>query len=266
MMPLFDAHCHYQDARLGTHRAEFVPHLASLGLRAAVVNGTRESDWPAVAEFCAAHLGMIPSFGLHPWFVRERSPAWRDALVQVLTDYPGSAVGEVGLDRWIAGHDVEAQRRVFAEELLIAAEVGRPVTIHCLRAWGMLQEMLRAGPAPPRGFLLHAYAGPMELVSEFARAGAFFSFSPYFLHERKGKQRRVFAEIPLERLLVETDAPDLWPPPERNAHPLSDHNGRPLNHPANLEVAYAGLAEIRGMPVETLAARIAENFLRLFCR
>lgn len=264
MTPLFDAHCHYHDGRLRAHRAGFLPMLATLGLRGAVVNGTREADWPAVTEFCAENPGMIPSFGLHPWFVGERSPAWRAALTAALTAQPRAALGEVGLDRWIAGHDLADQRSVLAEELAIAREWNRPVTIHCLQAWGALQEILRTGPVPPRGFLLHAYGGPLELVSEFAKAGAFFSFSPYFLHERKGEQRRVFAEIPLDRLLVETDAPDLWPPPERNLHPLEDATGVTINHPANLEVAYAGLAEVRGLPVLELAARVAENFQRLF--
>ena len=264
MISLFDAHGHYHDARLRAHRAEFLPQLVSIGLGGAVVNGTRESDWPAVTEFCSAHPGMIPSFGLHPWFVRERSSGWREALVRALREHPPAVVGEVGLDRWVEGHDLEDQKVVLAEELVIANELDRPVTIHCLRAWGALQEMLRLGPAPSRGFLLHAYGGPLELVAEFAKAGAYFSFSPYFLHERKGEQRRVFAEIPMDRLLVETDAPDLWPPPERNAHPLVDELGATLNHPANLAVAYSGLAEIRGLPLESLAARVAENFRRLF--
>ena len=264
MTPIFDAHCHYHDARLRPFRAEFLGQLDALGLRGAVVNGTSESDWPAVADFCAENPGMIPSFGLHPWFVRERSPAWRDALGRALSAHPNAAVGEVGLDRWMVGHDLEDQSLVLAAELELARDFNRPVTIHCLRAWGALQEMLRTGPIPPRGFLLHAYAGPLELVAECARAGAFFSFSPYFLHERKSEQRRVFAEIPLNRLLVETDAPDLWPPPERNAHPLADQLGRPLNHPANLEVTYVGLAEIRGMDVEVLAGHVTENFQRLF--
>ena len=264
MSPLFDAHCHYHDARLFAHRAEFLPALESIGVRGAVVNGTREADWPAVSELCAAHPWMIPSYGLHPWFGGERTADWSGNLARKLASDPRAAVGEVGLDRWIAGHDLDDQRRVLATELGLAVDLDRLVTIHCLRAWGALQQMLRAGPVPPRGFLIHAYGGPQELVDEFANRGGYFSFSPSFLHERKSEQRRIFAGIPLERLLVETDAPDLWPPPERNSHPLADAAGQPLNHPANLAVAYAGLAEIRGLPVATLAERIAENFQRLF--
>jgi len=264
MTPLYDAHCHYHDARLQAHRAEFLPQLAALGVAAAVVNGTRESDWPAVTELCAVHPWIIPSYGLHPWFVRERSGHWQESLAAELSNHSRAALGEVGLDRWVEGHDLADQRRVLGEELALAEALQRPVTIHCLRAWGALQEILREGPGLPRGLLLHAYGGPLELVDEFAGRGTYFSFSPYFLNERKSQQRRVFAEIPIERLLVETDAPDLFPPPERNLHPLADAAGAPINHPANLAVAYAALAEIRGLPIEALAVQVADNFQRLF--
>ncbi|MDB6149665.1 MAG: TatD family hydrolase, partial [Chthoniobacter sp.] len=130
--------------------------------------------------------------------------------------------------------------------------------------WGALWEVLREQQVPARGFLIHAYGGPAEMVVGFVERGAYFSFSPYFLHPRKAAQRDIFARIPADRLLVETDAPDLRPPDERNAHPLQSESGEPLNHPANLTVAYAGLAEIRGLSLDALEPLIAENFTRLF--
>jgi TatD DNase family protein len=102
------------------------------------------------------------------------------------------------------------------------------------------------------------------MVDGFLKQGAYFSFSPYFLNERKAAQRAVFARIPLERLLVETDAPDMAPPPELNLHPLSDADGKALNHPANLSVAYQGLAAIRQLPLEMLSRKVRENFERFF--
>jgi TatD DNase family protein len=102
------------------------------------------------------------------------------------------------------------------------------------------------------------------MVAGFVERGAYFSFSPYFLHGRKAAQREVFAAIPVDRLLVETDAPDLRPPDEWNPRPLIDVEGNPVNHPANIDVAYQGLARIRGMEVEKLAPAIAQNFARIF--
>ena len=262
--PLLDAHNHLHDSRLLPWRAEFLAELPALGVRRAVVNGTHEADWPEVAALAAQVPWVLPSFGLHPWHVNERSAAWREKLLHFFDTHPGAGVGEIGLDRWIEGHDPIAQAECFRAQLAIAAERNLPATIHCVRAWGALWDILRESPVPARGFLLHAYGGPAEMTAGFVARGAYFSFSPSFLHERKAAQREIFRTFPPERILVETDAPDLAPPPEANPHPLADENGKPLNHPANLVLAYDALAKIRNVSRAELAATVAENFTRLF--
>ena len=255
---MIDAHNHLHDARLAPWRADFLRGLPALGVRCSVVNGTREEDWPDVAALAREAPWVHPSFGLHPWYVRERSPEWLSKLRAQLDAHPGSGVGEIGLDRWVEHYDWPAQQECFAAQLNLATELDRPVTIHCLQAWGALLETLRARGPAARGFLLHAYGGPAEMVAELAKLGAYFSFSTYFLHERKGKQREVFTVIPAERLLVETDAPDMAPPPGSHELPGS------LNHPANIERAYEALAQLRGITINELSARMAENFATWF--
>lgn len=262
--PLLDAHNHLHDARLLRWRTGFLAELPAAGVHGAVVNGTREDDWDEVAALAGATPWVIPSFGLHPWHVNGRSPSWREKLLRLLDAHPAAGVGEIGLDRWIEGHDPAAQAECFAWQLGIAAERNLPATIHCLRAWGALWEIIRNHPVPARGFLLHAYGGPAEMVRGFLDRGARFSFSPYFLHERKAAQREIFRRLPADHILVETDSPDLAPPPERNPRPLVSDDGRPLNHPLNLLVAYEGLAEIRGISREELASQVARNFPPLF--
>ena len=262
--PLLDAHNHLHDARLSPWRAEMLAELPALGIRRAVVNGTREDDWPEVASLAASTPWVLPSFGLHPWYVNDRTPAWHENLLRFLDAHPGAGVGEIGLDRWIDGNDPVAQADCFRTQLGIAAGRNLPATIHCIRAWGTLWDIIRTTPLPARGFLLHAYGGPAEMVRGFLERGAYFSFSPYFLHERKSAQRDIFTRLPADRLLVETDAPDLAPPPEHNPRPLSHADGKPLNHPANLLVAHDALAALRGLDREQLAALVADNFTRLF--
>ncbi len=263
-MNLFDAHNHLQDPQLAPHLPAILPELARLGLRRAVVNGTREADWAAVAALAAEHAFVQPSFGLHPWYVAERTTDWLEALRARLLAHPTAGIGEIGLDRWIAGHDDAVQAEVFTAQLALAAELNRPATIHCIQAWGALAETLRTQPRPARGFLIHAYGGSREMMREFAALGGYFSFNAYFLHSRKAAQREVFAEVPAERLLVETDAPALPPPDERNRYPLRDDSGASINHPANLALTYEALAEIRGLPTDALAAQVAQNFTALF--
>lgn len=260
---LFDAHNHLQDTRLDAVRDEVMQLLPKLGTAEVVVDGSAEDDWEDVAVLARSHPWVRPSFGLHPWYVKERSPIWQQHLRDYLHAFPNAPVGEIGLDRWIENPDIEAQIECFRWQLELTTDLDRPATIHCLRAWGLLDEQLRSLRLPSRGFLLHSYGGPVEMIPSFVKLGAYFSLSPYFGHARKAQQLATFAAVPLDRLLAETDAPDMWPPDELNPHPLQ-HEGKPINHPANLRVSYELLAKVRGMDVAELTDQIAENYQRLF--
>lgn len=188
------------------------------------------------------------------------------------------------------------QQEAFTWQLRLAAERNLPVTIHGLDAWSQILDTLRATPCPARGFLLHAYRGSAELAREFAALGAYFSFNGSFLAATPSTQshvirdntppltsgsrnqchvlsditpgarpREVFRRLPLDRLLVETDAPAMPPPPPHRAYSLPGVIDAPvLNHPANLGAIYAGLAALRGLDVAALACQVEENFHRLF--
>ncbi|MCD6049304.1 MAG: TatD-related deoxyribonuclease [Verrucomicrobia bacterium] len=230
-----------------------------------VVNGSCESDWAQVQELAKKFVIVQPSFGYHPWYLNERTERWREELVRYLDSTPNAVVGEIGLDRWKPELPYEGQEETFVWQLRLAAERDIAASIHCLQAWGRMVELLRTEPRPKRGFLLHSYGGSAELIAPMAKLGAYFSFPGYYLHERKERQREVFRQIPLERLLVETDAPDQSLPDALNQHPLTDMaRGKAINHPANLRAVYEGLAQVRGMAMEDLATQVEENFKRLF--
>ena len=263
-MLLYDAHNHLQDERLAPHLAEVMPATELGGVVRMVVNGSCEEDWPAVLALAQQYPQLLPSFGYHPWYVKERTQEWKQVLTRHLDQIP-SAVGEIGLDRWIKDYDLPQQEEVFTWQMQLAAERNLPVTIHCLKAWGRLLELLGAGPRPDRGFLLHSYGGPSEMIDPVAKLGAYFSFPGYFAHERKLRQRETFRHIPRGRLLIETDAPDQLLPDNLNAFPLTDPKScKPINHPANLVAVYQFLANWLNEPVAGLADRVEENFLRLF--
>src|SRR5262249_38260287 len=138
-------------------------------------------------------------------------------------------------------------------------------SIHCLQAWGVLFDLLRKNPRPAVGFVLHSYGGPQEMIKPLAALGAYFSLPGYFAEERKARQRETFRHVPADRLLIETDAPDQLLPDYRRRYPLTDTaTGKPINHPAELITVYQFAAEVRQESVESLAAQVEENFLRLF--
>lgn len=275
----FDAHNHLQDEWLAAQRSQVFADLAAAGVRRAVVNGTSESDWAAVDALAAENAMTIPSYGLHPWDVGNRSSRWLEKLRSHLDKNPSAGVGEIGLDRWILERarpddprlkdlrraPIEEQTEVFLAQLDLAAQQNRPASIHCLDAFGLLSDLLRRAKLPTRGFLLHAYSGPMEMAAGFAKLGAYFSFNGAFLEPRKQRLREVYATIPQDRLLVETDAPAMRLPAEREKFPpLPTGDGSLANHPANIAVTYAALAELRGIKLESLTVQVEENFRRLF--
>ena len=262
-MKFYDAHNHLQDARFVGRQGELIAACEKSGVARMVVNGACESDWPQVLALARENKIVLPSFGYHPWYLPERTPDWKHTLRKFLDEVP-SAIGEIGLDRWKPGLGYAGQEEVFLDQLQIAAGRNLPVSIHCLQAWGRLHELLRDHPRPPRGFVLHSFGGPAEMVLTLAKLGAYFSFPGYFLHERKRRQRETFRQIPADRLLVETDAPDQLLPEDKNRFALVDVDGKPVNHPANLAAVYSGLAEFLGETVTSLTPRVEENFLRLF--
>ncbi len=264
MLRLYDAHNHLQDERLKPFRAAVESVLQIEPIAGMVVNGACEGDWQEVLESAARDERVVPSFGYHPWYVRERSPEWENRLAAFLDRVP-SGVGEIGLDGWVKGHDLADQSEVFVRQLQRGAQRNLPVSIHCLQAWGRLKELLSAGPRPSCGFVLHSFGGPQEMIESLAELGAYFSLPGYFAHERKKRQREVFRHVPPERLLVETDAPDQLLPENRMRYSLLEKgSGKQLNHPGNLRAVYEFAAELLGTRLEDLAERVERNFLRLF--
>ena len=262
-MKFYDAHNHLQDDRFSGRQTELLAACETAGIKRMVVNGACEEDWPPVLQLARENKMVLPSFGYHPWYLHELTPDWLANLKKILDAGP-SAVGEIGLDRWKPDLPYAGQEQAFLAQLQVAAGRNLPVSIHCLQAWGRLLELLQSHPRPACGFVLHSFGGPAEMIPAFAKLGAYFSFPGYFLHERKWKQRAAFKNVPPDRLLVETDAPDQPLPAANILVRLADGNAKPVNHPANLPAVYAGLAAFFGIKTESLAALVEENFLRLF--
>ena len=196
-MKFYDAHNHLQDDRFAGRQSELLAACEKNGVAKMVVNGTGESDWPQVLALARENKMVLPSFGYHPWYLHTRTPDWLAKLGKFLDEIP-SAVGEIGLDRWKPDLPYAGQEEVFLAQLHLAAERNLPVSIHCLRAWGRLHELLRDNPCPQRGVVLHSFGSPAEMIPAFAKLGAYFSFPGYFLHARKFRQRETFRHIPAD--------------------------------------------------------------------
>jgi len=264
-MLYYDAHCHLQDPRLYRSIDRIAWELSAAGVEKVVVNGTCEEDWERVSELAERFDFVVPSYGLHPWKAKAQGREGEEKL-RLLLENRGAMIGEIGLDRWIAGYDLEDQINVFERQLEIAAELNRPVSIHCLRAWGQLVRSLKRFPELGGRLLVHSFGGSYEVARELLSLDARFSLSAYFFLEKKRDQLEVFKRLPLDRLLLETDSPDMLGPETTRIQSLFDEDGEQINHPVNIVGVYREWAlALAEEPLE-LGAKMNRNFEDFFGR
>jgi TatD DNase family protein len=254
-----DTHVHLQDESFADDLDLIMLRARQAGIATMVCNGTCQSDWSLVVKLARQYRNIVLFLGLHPWFVKTRTADWLDELEKVLTDIPGG-LGEIGLDRCVEDYDEKAQEVVFCQQFDLAARLNRPVTIHCVQAWGRLIEILHAQRVLPPTMMIHAYGGPVELIEPLAKMNVYFSFAASVLDPRREKARRALQAVPEDRLLLETSSPELVPSERyrlEGSKLMADGRGR--NEPANLPHFAEAIAELRGLSTLKLADLTTKN-------
>ncbi|KAG0620589.1 hypothetical protein M758_4G228000 [Ceratodon purpureus] len=285
---LFDVHCHLQDSRILHKVPELIRAAREKGVQWMAVNGTSEEDWHVVKKMGEEHASVIPCYGLHPWYVNERSKDWLSKLKSMLESEPAAAVGEVGLCQSKKGREVEVdvQVEVLRQQLHLARELHRPVAVHCVRAFGPLLQLLEEMGHFPEGLILHSFMGNQEQVKQLAKYNAYFSFSGFATSLKRQKAKGVWRAVPLDRLLLETDCPDALPSLElsslawvsgdpdapsqskccedEDAKPSSEPGAGALNQPANVRALLTYVASLLELSEEDLAEKTFRNSESLF--
>jgi TatD DNase family protein len=258
-MKLFDSHCHLQDDRLRSDLPGIINRADQAGVARMVCNGSAETDWPQVVELSQDYPGaVIPALGLHPWYVRERSPAWLNHLTKLL-ESSSAVVGEIGLDHALDERNDAEQEEVFLAQLDLSRQLGRPACLHCRKAWGRLLELLTPLGRHPTSMMIHSFSGAPDLIPTLTSLNVYFSFSGSLTIPNNRRSREALKAVPEDRLLIETDSPDIPPHPD-------DVTPAPMcpNEPANLPIVLREAARIRGMAVEALADRLWQNSCTFF--
>jgi len=245
-MSLFDAHCHLQDARVFPKADLLMQRARVAGVEKMAVKGCSEDDWPRVSQLGKQYADRLYlAFGLHPWFIKKRSAHWLERLEETLKEHPAASVGEIGIDHAIPERNDAEQEEVFLAQMQLAVRLNRPTTIHCRQAWGRLIELLdQIDLLPP--MLIHCFGGSVETAQELLRRGAYLSFSGSITRPNNKKVRKVIQSVPSDRILLETDAPDLLP------HNLPFSPLPTYNEPAYIPFILARAADLRGESEEEL--------------
>jgi TatD DNase family protein len=258
-MAFIDTHCHLQDPRLAQDLVGVLERAKEAGVNGLVVCATSESDWEAVLGLAGQHAGIVPMLGLHPWYAKESRPGWEQRLKERLR-VTGAGVGECGLDFAVEEFNPALQEQVFRTQVRLACELDRPISIHCRKAWERLAAITREEGLPAAGAVVHSFGGSAETARELQELGFYLSFSCSIANPANRKAAKVLPVVWPDRLLLESDAPDI--PPRH----LAGWDPEAINEPANIALVAEAAARLRGESLGTLAAQAYANSLKLFGR
>lgn len=249
---LVDSHCHLDAGEFAPDRDAVIARARAAGVMQQVVPATHAEAWPGLRDACSAEDGLFPAYGLHPVFLSRHRPGHLDDLREWLGRERPVAVGECGLDHFVDGLDHDAQMACFEAQLRLARDFELPVIVHARRAVdAVIAAIRRIGGL--RG-VVHSYAGSEQQARQLWEQGFLLGLGGPVTYERAQRLRRLAATMPIEHLLLETDAPD---------QPDAGIRGE-RNEPARLAVVRDAIADLRGESPEDVAAATAANARRLF--
>jgi TatD DNase family protein len=251
---LVDTHCHLDAAEFDADREAVAAAAAGVGVANIVVPAVERANFGAVAAVCREFPGCAPAYGIHPMYVERAEPADLEALRAMLEREPAVAVGEIGLDRYIEPRDDALQERYFVEQLRIARDFGLPVILHVRRAIDPILKQLRRIGVP--GGIAHAFNGSRQQADEFIKLGFVLGFGGAMTFPRAARIRELAAKLPLEAIVLETDAPDIPPAWKVGAR----------NTPDQLPRIAAELATLRNLPPADIIAATTGNAHRALPR
>ncbi|HEX7341553.1 MAG TPA: TatD family hydrolase [Rhodanobacteraceae bacterium] len=249
---LVDSHAHLDDTAFDTDRDAMLARADAVGIEHIVVPATTAASWPVLRALCAHHANLHAAYGLHPMFMRAHVDEHLQNLPQWLSDHHAIAVGECGLDFFIDDSQPDRQRACFTRQLAIARELNLPVIIHARRALEEVIGHLRR--VKDLHGVVHSFSGSREQASQLADLGFLVGIGGPVTHERARRLRATVADIPLDTLLLETDAPD---------QPGALHRGQ-RNEPAWLPDIARCIARLRDVDDAVIAVATTANARRLF--
>ncbi|MBR2299380.1 MAG: TatD family hydrolase [Alphaproteobacteria bacterium] len=241
LIRLFDVHIHLTDF-LGTNPQKLIAELKANGIEKCVCVTAKPQDWEKAARF--AHdfpFEIIPSFGLHPWYAAKVQKGWEKELELYLKEFNGAIIGECGLDK-LKSTDISKETEVFEKQIELAFVYNRSLMLHMVKAdmwlekyWGRL----------PEKSVFHSFSGSVEILKKIINFNYYLSVNKRFFSKKDAG--KILEYAPMDRLLVETDAPF-------------------QSEIKDLKTVVQNIAEIKNESVEDLAHQIYLNAMDVFVR
>ena len=248
----FDSHCHLDHPLLSSDLPGVIAAAKAAGVTGFLVPGVAPAGWAGIASLARRHPEVAAAYGVHPMHAGLLTPELLTELQRL--SLVAAAIGEIGLDYALAAPSRAIQQSSFRLQLRLAVRAGLPVLLHCRQAFRDLLTILVEEGVGRVGGGMHAFSGSPETARDCVRLGLHISLAGSVTYKNAVRPLAVAAWTPLERLLLETDAPDLAPEPHRGG----------VNLPQYLPETATRVAQLRGITRKELARATTANARRLF--
>jgi len=245
-MSYIDAHCHLGSRQFDDDRNEMINRMLTKRVHKAIVICCSKHDLEKSILLTNRYSGFKLACGIHPQSIDSDDTTERfERFRQIVDEYKPDMIGEIGLDYYSHSHTKEKQKEFFIQQLQLAAEYDLPVDIHSRKASADTLEILKKYPV--RG-IIHSYSGSVEMAAIYIKLGYSISFGASVLFPNAKRPAEVIRSIPLDRLLIETDAP--------YQSPVKDHR----HEPEDVVNIYKAISQIKAIPMEELETLVENNF------
>jgi len=249
-----DSHCHFDFPCFTKQRDTLLTELQQQQILKMVIPATQAKHWSRVEELAKQHDALYYALGIHPHFLKDFKTQDLQLLRQKLThrDKQCIALGEIGLDK-LAHADDQLQEFVFTEQLHIAQQLQLPIILHCVKKQGRVLTLLKAQKFT-QGGVYHAFSGSIEMAREFIKLGFKLGIGGVITYPNSTKTRHTISQLPVESLVLETDAPDMPLYLQSTAH----------NSPLNIIPIFNELTTLRHESKAQLATQLYKNVVNIF--
>jgi len=249
---IIDSHCHIDFDVFEQDRQAVLQRATSAGVKKIIVPGVMQSTWPKIKSCCETFPALYPCYGLHPYFLDQHKPQHLDNLKTYIDKNKPVAVGECGLDFFINDLNTQTQHFYFEQQLDIALEFNLPVVIHARKSTEAVIKAIKSRNGL-RG-MIHSYSGSYEQAMQLIKLGFYLSFGGPITYEKSTRLRKLVSQLPLENILLETDAPD---------QPVASAAGN-RNEPAFITEVLQHVAELHKTHTDNIKNITSKNVMALF--
>jgi TatD DNase family protein len=253
MVALIDTHCHLDLDVFEADRNEVIERAWTAGVEQMLVIGFDQDRWKSGSELCRRYAGLHLAVGLHPTEAERYNEELESALRQTARDQGAVAIGETGLDYHWKSETAEQQKDAFARQITLAKEMDLPFVVHQRDAERDTLDVLKASSPPHRG-VMHCFTGGTEFMLQCLDLGMHIGFGGAVTFRKLKELHQAASEVPIDRMLLETDAPFMAPSPHRGKR----------NEPSYVQFVADRLGELRGVTPEEIAENTRCNAVNLF--